>query len=42
MGTGIEREETKVAHCIAKGLSVLQGDINVEVVDYPDLIREGL
>lgn len=35
-GTGIERDEAKVTNCIAKGLSVLQGDINEEVLDYPD------
>jgi len=35
-GTGIERAEAKVARCIEKGLSVLQGDINEEVLDYPD------
>jgi methionine biosynthesis protein MetW len=35
-GSGIERVESKVAHCIEKGLSVLQGDINAEVQDYPD------
>lgn len=35
-GTGIEKEETKVARCIARGLSVLQGDINAEVLDFPD------
>ena len=35
-GTGIECIETKVAHCIEKGLSVLQGDINQEILDYPD------
>jgi methionine biosynthesis protein MetW len=36
VGTGIERNEAKAADCIAKGLSVLQGDINDEVQDYPD------
>ncbi|MBW2434789.1 MAG: methionine biosynthesis protein MetW, partial [Deltaproteobacteria bacterium] len=36
-GSGIEMEEDKVAACIEKGLTVLQGDINVEVLDYPDL-----
>ena len=36
VGTGIERDEAKVADCIAQGLSVLQGDINEEVLDYPD------
>ncbi len=36
MGTGIERVEAKVAQCIEKGLSVLQGDINQEILDYPD------
>jgi methionine biosynthesis protein MetW len=35
-GTGIERNEEKVAHCIEKGLSVLKGDINEEVQDYPE------
>jgi methionine biosynthesis protein MetW len=36
VGSGIERTESKVALCIEKGLSVLQGDINEEVLDYPD------
>ncbi len=35
-GTGIERVESKVARCIEKGLTVLQGDINEEISDYPD------
>jgi len=35
-GSGIEHNENKVAECIEKGLSVLQGDINDEVLDYPD------
>lgn len=35
-GTGIEKDEGKVAACIEKGLWVLQGDINQEVNDYPD------
>jgi methionine biosynthesis protein MetW len=35
-GTGIELSEQKVAACIEKGLSVLQGDINKEVEDYAD------
>lgn len=34
--TGIEIDEGRVATCIEKGLSVLQGDINSEVLDYPD------
>jgi methionine biosynthesis protein MetW len=34
--TGIERKESRVVRCIEKGLSVLQGDINTEVLDYPD------
>ncbi len=33
---GIEIEESKVAACIEKGISVLQGDINEEIEDYPD------
>ncbi len=35
-GKGIEQVEAKVVQCIEKGLSVLQGDINEEVADYPD------
>ena len=34
--TGIEIKEERAAVCIAKGLTVLQGDINEEVDDYPD------
>src|SRR3990172_9150145 len=34
-GAGIEHNEEKVARCIEKGLSVLQGDISQEVHDYP-------
>ncbi len=33
---GIEIEESKVVKCIEKGISVLQGDINEEINDYPD------
>jgi methionine biosynthesis protein MetW len=36
IGTGIEQDKTKAAACIARGLSVLQGDLNEEVADYPD------
>ena len=36
IGSGIEQDERKAAKCIAKGLTVLQGDINEEVEDYPD------
>jgi len=36
IGTGIERNELKIARCIEKGLTVLQGDINEEIHDYPD------
>ncbi len=36
VGTGIERRESRVARCIEKGLSTLQGDIKEEVLDYPD------
>jgi methionine biosynthesis protein MetW len=35
-GTGIERAEGKVSHCIERGLSVVQGDINKEIRDYAD------
>ena len=33
---GIEIRESKVVKCIEKGISVLQGDINTEIMDYPD------
>ena len=36
VGSGIEQNESRVAKCIEKGLSVIQGDINQEVHDYPD------
>ena len=36
VGTGIDRNEMRVTRCIEKGLTVLQGDINEEVMDYPD------
>ena len=35
-GSGIEQNESRVAKCIEKGLTVLQGDIATEVEDYPD------
>ena len=35
-GTGIEQDKDKAAHCISRGLSVLQGDMIEEVDDYPD------
>jgi len=35
-GVGIEQDEEKVAFSIARGLSVLQGDLSKEINDYPD------
>ena len=35
-GTGIEQDKEKAAHCIGRGLSVLQGEMSEEVDDYPD------
>jgi len=34
--TGIEIKESRVAQCIEKGITVLQGDISTEICDYPD------
>ena len=34
--TGIDIDEASVASCITKGVTVLQGDVNEEVKDYPD------
>jgi len=36
LGTGIEIVESKAAECIEKGLSVVQGNINEEIEDFPD------
>ncbi|MBI5594051.1 MAG: methionine biosynthesis protein MetW [Deltaproteobacteria bacterium] len=36
IGSGIEHDEKKVCDGIEKGLSILQGDINTEILDYPD------
>lgn len=36
VGTGIELVEAKVARCIERGLPVLQGDMNEEVLGYED------
>ncbi len=36
VGTGIEQDQERAAHCISRGLSVLQGDLNEDVDDYPD------
>jgi methionine biosynthesis protein MetW len=36
IATGIDHNEEKVARCIERGLSVLQGDIIEEIADYPD------
>ena len=35
-GTGIEFSEEKAAHCIERGLTVLQGDFRREVTEYPE------
>jgi methionine biosynthesis protein MetW len=34
--TGIEIVKEKAVKCISKGLSVIQGDINEEILDYPE------
>lgn len=36
METGVEIIESRVAECINKGLTVIQGDINEEIEDYAD------
>lgn len=35
-GFGVEQDEAKAAEGIARGVSILQGDITQEVMDYPD------
>ncbi len=34
-GVGYERDEDRAAHCIGRGLSVLQEDFNQDVLNYP-------
>lgn len=34
--SGIDQNEANIARCIEKGLSVIQGDINTEILDYQD------
>lgn len=34
--SGIEKNEANAAKCIEQGLPVIQGDINLEILDYPD------
>lgn len=33
---GVELSQAGVNHCVAKGLSVIQGDADVDLADYPD------
>lgn len=35
-GTGIELDEAKAARCIERGLPVVHGDMNREILDFPD------
>ena len=35
-GRGVELSQKGVNDCVAKGLSVIQGDADVDLVDYPD------
>lgn len=35
-GRGIELSREGVNHCVAKGLAVVQGDADTDLVDYPD------
>jgi methionine biosynthesis protein MetW len=35
-GRGIELSQQGVNHCVAKGLSVIQGDADADLADYPD------
>ncbi len=35
-GTGVERDETKVLSGIERGLTMVHGDMNEEIRDYPD------
>ncbi|MBN8999087.1 MAG: methionine biosynthesis protein MetW, partial [Rhizobiales bacterium] len=35
-GRGIELSQEGVNHCLARGLSVIQGDADTDLADYPD------
>ncbi|MEY4889842.1 MAG: methionine biosynthesis protein MetW, partial [Pseudomonadota bacterium] len=33
---GMELDSANVAECVARGLSVIQGDANIDLADYPE------
>ena len=35
-GRGLEIDQDKIRECLAKGISVIQGDADVDLADYPD------
>ena len=35
-GRGLEIDQDKIRECLAKGISVMQGDADIDLVDYPD------
>ena len=37
-GRGMEIDQKKVQHCLAKGISVIEGDADKDLYDYPDKI----
>ena len=35
-GRGLEIDQDKIRECLAKGISVIQGDADIDLIDYPD------
>ena len=35
-GRGLEIDQDKIRECLAKGISVIQGDADIDLADYPD------
>ena len=35
-GRGLEIDQDKIRECLARGISVIQGDADIDLIDYPD------
>ena len=35
-GRGLEIDQDKIRECLAKGISAIQGDADIDLIDYPD------
>ena len=37
-GRGLEIDQDKIRECLAKGISAIQGDADIDLIDYPCLL----